>query len=106
MAGKRFTPEEIAQLSENVSHRRMAERLGRSTRAVCSARLRLGIVRWGNYFWTPQQDAVLQDLYGVVPCSKIAKRLNRSVCAVYDRARKLGIQRDYIRKSKDWEADE
>ncbi len=101
---RRWTKEEIAVLrgsDRSVSDRLLAERLGRSWRAVSGKRLRLGVRKILGKF-TAKEDAIIWAMveqlknkkhhfhkYPVI--SILAKRLGRSPKAVADHTKELGI---------------
>lgn len=43
--------------------------------------------------WGPQDDAKMRTLYPDLPTVEVARRLNRSVSAIYGRADKLGLEK-------------
>lgn len=43
--------------------------------------------------WTSNDDALMRDLYPHIASSEVVKRLDRSLCAVYARADKLGLNK-------------
>jgi len=55
----------------------------------------LGLKRKKRYEgrWTPQEMAVLKELYPESPVAEIATRLGRTVSAVENRAHQLGVKR-------------
>lgn len=46
-------------------------------------------MRWRP--WTPEEEAILRRLYPDLPAWKVAEALGRSACAVFQRARLLGL---------------
>jgi len=72
----------------------VARLIGRSTSAVTEKRRKLGITALApgprgvrSYFWTAEEDAVVRTF----PPEEAARRLNRSLKAIYPRRRALGI---------------
>lgn len=43
--------------------------------------------------WTEKEDVFLSQNYRIKPCREIAEKLDRSVSAVRERARRLGVSR-------------
>src|SRR3989442_7136159 len=48
--------------------------------------------------WTPEKDSVLRELYGKVPDTELADRLNTSVDVLQHRAPKLGLRKYRLRR--------
>src|SRR2546426_9659237 len=48
--------------------------------------------------WTAEKDAVLRELYGEVPDTELADRLNTSVDVLQHRAPKLGLRKYRLRR--------
>ena len=61
-----------------------------------------------GYKWTPEEDALLKELYPECPIPEIAKRLGRTVSAVKNHAHQLGIRRkNYLENLEErWTAEE
>lgn len=93
-------------LEENnhLSNKELAAQLDRSVDEVAAMRRRKA---GGNKKppWTPEQEEYLQEHWGQISISAIAKKLGRSVVAIKGRASKLGLGRvllagDYITLSQ------
>jgi hypothetical protein len=48
----------------------------------------------GSYYrlWTEPEEQILIEYYGKVPPNMIAKKLNRSIRAIHEKARAMGIR--------------
>jgi len=47
--------------------------------------------------WTKEEIYILKQYYGILSAKKIAKMLDRSLYAVYSKAKRLGLKSDYPR---------
>jgi hypothetical protein len=85
---------------------RLAEIFGRSKKAVNSRAkvlgLRKAIGHGGKTEWTESLDRELRRLYPDTHTDELARRLNVSVLALYDRAQKLGIRKSaaYVERKR------
>jgi pyruvate/oxaloacetate carboxyltransferase len=52
------------------------------------------IAKHGSYYrlWTEDEEIILAAYYGKVPPARIAKKLNRSIRAIHEKARAMGIR--------------
>lgn len=98
---KNWTKEEYQQLEfllieEQKSPKEIAEILGRSEDAVLVKIQRRGLSIGGKGLWTEEEEILLSDLWGSEPIEKIAKKLNRTVSSIRNKAfqLKLGSQID------------
>lgn len=78
------------------STRRIAELLGVARCTVVRRARKLGL-KPSKHFWTPEQDAILRELYPNTLAQTIADQFGLPVGSVHDRAARLGI-----RKDKEW----
>ncbi|MGD9836040.1 MAG: HNH endonuclease signature motif containing protein [Piscinibacter sp.] len=51
------------------------------------------MTRWRH--WTPAEEALLRERFATTPTPELAALLNRTQNAVRERARRLGLERDY-----------
>lgn len=105
MSRSHWTAAEDAALRECIAqglgYQVIAERLGRSTRAVRARRARIiAGVRQRDYAneWTPDEDAVLTDAYARrIHPTEIAAMLGRTVAAVKHRRYRLTVGAEAIK---------
>lgn len=45
--------------------------------------------------WTPDEEDILQTYYGRIPTPMLAKKLQRTIKAVNEKARRMGIRADH-----------
>jgi hypothetical protein len=95
-----WTQEEDAELERLVAnlgrtYAQCAEALGRTPRA-CESRWRT--ISRSNPFrrpsvnlWTPEEDAMLKELWPVLSMEQISERIGRTVKGIYRRANRLGL---------------
>lgn len=95
---KTWTDEEYKQLEhlvkvEKKSPKEIAEILGRTEDSIIIkiARRGLKIQTSNKRFWTSEEETLVSDLWGTEPIEKIAKKLNRTVSSVRNKASQLGL---------------
>jgi hypothetical protein len=107
--GKSWTPAEEATLRElypATKSDRLAEIFGRSKKAVGGRAKVLGLQKaighGGKVAWTNTLDRKLRRLYPDTHSDELARKLNVSVLALYQRAQKLGIRKSarYIERKR------
>jgi len=81
----------LKKLYQDKSVRNIADKLGRSLKAVKSKASAIGLTREGPRFWSNQEMARLKKLHSNKTNKDIAKQLGRSVWAVAAKAHKLGL---------------
>ena len=57
-------------------------------------------------FWTPEDDALLAELWHVLSVPEISERLHRTVKGVYRRANRLGLTSGNEQEKRRWTLDE
>ncbi len=75
------------------STRKIAELLGVDRSCVIRRAKKL-YLKPSKHFWTPEEDAMLRELYPNTLSADIAKRVGLPVGSVHDRAARLGIRKD------------
>ena len=98
-----YTPEEDAYIIKQYrrrSIRKIARALGRNWHSVqsrCQRLIKQGLLDPNTRFvhrpWTPQEDDLLREKWGLVTDAYIARKLRRTRYACIIRAKKLGINR-------------
>lgn len=99
MACKRWRPVEdelVLAAFKQVGPGPIAKALGRSEDAVLQRASVLGVRCRFRRAWTEDDDALLADIFSVMPINEVARIMGRSGCACQKRAsdlRKLGDKR-------------
>lgn len=95
---KSWTEEEYKQLEylvmvEKKTPKEIADILGRTEDSIIIKINRRGLKIQTNdkRFWTEEEETLVSDLWGSEPIEKIAKRLNRTVSSVRNKAFQLGL---------------
>lgn len=71
----------------------LAQRLGRTEKAVRSMAKRIHVQRGNRRAWTPAEIRTLHRLYADMPTQQLADRLGRPVGQVYQKAISLGLRK-------------
>ena len=94
MSWTREEDEELMRLrSLGKTYAQCAEAIGR-TLGGCESRWRtihLPKSRPAPAMWTPEEDAILAELWHVLPVEQISERIGRSEKGIYRRAARLGL---------------
>ncbi len=99
MAYKRWRTVEdelVLAAFQKVGPKPIADALGRSEEAVLQRASDLGVRRRFRKAWTDEDDALLADIFSIMPLSEVARIMGRTGCACQKRAsdlRKLGDKR-------------
>ena len=91
---KSWTTQEIAQLKhwhKKLSKRKIAEKLGRSTRSVKAKAEHLGLKK--RQVWTPKNIAILKKYFPFETNSAVAKRIGTYPLSVSLKANELGLKK-------------
>lgn len=97
MAARAWSREDEATLHREYS--RMSTRdicllLDRTYKAIKSRAKLRGLIKGTRKAWTPAEDAILRGLYAATDTKEIAKRFGCKVTQVYQRAKRLGLEKD------------
>ena len=91
--GKHFTEKEIEYLKVNslvMSTKELADNLGRNYWAVHRKLQALGISK--NHIFTPDEDYIIQRMYGKFTAKAIATKIGVDENAIYNRCKKLKLK--------------
>ena len=81
----------IKWLNKGKSISEIARLLGRSKKTIHNFCNKEHLQRKSSYWWSKEDDELLEDLLGTIPIYKIAKQLKRTKNAVRQRVERLGL---------------